>query len=217
MPTNRQHIETRRLVILADGGALADLNDRLASEGSAKKDFGRIPDAVIEALHQQQVSVECPVESRILCTVGSEKAQNFLSKMEEFWTVRALPLSFAKYERDRVADVGGERHKFRIRFHAYLAYALGVLTASRSPGAPIIAMFTDDPHLLPCMSDARAAGVDVRLAWWQSSVSEEVSYFAARNEVPIVWLAHEIDAPLQPGQRRDPALEGLLKGGLTRR
>jgi hypothetical protein len=217
MNGQKQSVEPRRLVILADGGALADLNDRLGFEGAQKKDFARIPDAVIKAFQEQHVQVACPVDSRILCTIGSEKAQSFLTKMEEVWTVRAFPLSFAKY--DRAPEAGGERHKFRLRFHAYLGYALGMVTGAKAAGekGPIIAVVTDDPHLLPCMSDSRAAGIDARLAWWQSSVGEEVSYFAARNGVPILWLSHESDAPMQPGQKRDAALEGLLKGGLTRR
>lgn len=215
MITSKQEKDMCRVAILADGGALADLNERLGFEGSPKKDFGRIPDTVIDALQKPDVSVDCPLESRILCTVGSEKAQSFLTKMEEFWTVRALPLSFAKY--DRAADMGADKHKFKIRFHAYLGYALGMLTALRFPGGLIVAVLTDDAHLLPCMSDARAAGLDTRLAWWQSSVSEEVSYFAARNGVPILWLAHEVEAQIQPGQRRDPALAGLLRGVQTRR
>jgi hypothetical protein len=217
MNVQKQNPEPRRLVILADGGTLADLNDRLGFEGVAKKDFGRIPDLVIKAVQDQHVHVACPIDSRILCTIGSEKAQGFLQKMEEVWTVRALPLSFAKY--DRAPETGSDKHKFRLRFHAYLGYALGMITGAKTGGdkGPIVAVVTDDPHLLPCMNDSRAAGIDARLAWWQASLGEEVSYFAARNGVPILWLSHEAEASLQPGQRRDAALEGLLKGGLTRR
>lgn len=211
MGAQKQNVGPRRLVLLADGGALADLNDRLGFEGSPKKDFGHIPETVIKTLEGARVHVVCPVESRIFCTVGSEKAQSFLKKMEGFWTVRTFPLSFAKY--DRAIESGGDKYRYKLRFHAYLGYALGVLTGSHpgAAGALIIAVITDDPHLLPCMSDSRASGLDVRLAWWQSSVSEEVSYFAARNGVDILWLAHEVDAPMQPGQRRDPALQALLK------
>src|SRR5260370_24950957 len=98
MSVQKQSVEPRRLVILADGGALQDLNDRLGFEGVQKKDFARIPELVIKTFQEQQVPVTCPIESRILCTIGSEKAQGFLSKMEEVWTVRAFPLSFAKYD-----------------------------------------------------------------------------------------------------------------------
>lgn len=217
MNVQKQTVEPRRLVILADGGALQDLNDRLAKEAAPKKDFARIPEQVIKAFEAQKVPVACPIESRILCTIGSEKAQGFLNKMEEAWTVRAFPLSLAKY--DRAAEAGGDAHKFRLRFHAYLGYALGMLTGAKAPGdkGPIIAVLTDDPHLLPCMSDSRAAGIDARLAWWQSFVGEDLTYFAARNGVEMLWLSPEVDTAMQPGQKRDSALEGLLKGGLTKR
>ena len=93
-----------------------------------------------------------------------------------------------------------------------LGYALGIVTGSTSHGqrGPIVAVVTDDPHLLPCMSDSRAAGIDARLAWWRSSIGQDVSFLAARNGVPILWLSDESDALTGAKEKRDPALEGLL-------
>lgn len=200
----------RRLAILADGGALSDYNERLGYEGAPRKDFARIPDAVRDKIGQG-TPLHCPIESRIFCTVGSEKAQGFLTKMGEAWTVRAFPLSFARY--DRVGEADADKHRFRLRYHAYLGYALGLLVGAgeESHSARIVGVVSDDPHLLPCMSDAQASGLDVRLVWWESSISEEVSYLAARNGVPLVLLAHD-DAPREIGQRRDTALRQLLGG-----
>ena len=213
MPSPKQTTEKRRLVLLADGGALADLNERLGIEGAPKKDFARLPDAVVKAFSDQQVAVTCPQDSRIFCTVGSEKAQSFLTKMEQHWTVRAFPLTFAKYE--RAGDVGGDKHKFRLRYHAYLAYVLGVLTGTRQGAErPLVGILSDDPHLLPCMADSRAAGVDARLIWWQSALPEEVSYLAARNNGPLLLLPYD-EMAVHFSQQRDSAIEQLLKGGLT--
>lgn len=214
MSTPKRTTESRRrLVILADGGALADLNDRLGSEGAPKKDFARIPETVIKAFADEQLTAECPLESRILCTVGSEKAHSFLTKMEQYWTVRAFPLSFAKYE--RAGDLGAEKHKFRLRFHAYLAYVLGVITGTHGgANRPLVGVVTDDPHLLPCMSDSQAAGVDVRLIWWQSALGEEVSYLAARNRVRLLLLPYD-EMGVHYSQHRDSAIDRLLKGGLA--
>ncbi len=226
MPPTSARQETRRLILLADGGALSDLNERLGLEDAPRKDFARIPEAIVKALEDEGVRVECPIDSRIFCTVGSEKAQGFLTKMAQAWTVRPFPLSVAKYE--RAGDPSAEKHRFRLRFHAYLGYALGLLTgAARAAGPELrhqtVLVLTDDPHLLPCMGDAKATGVDVRLVWWQSAIAEEVSYLAARNGVPTILLPADDSVTHQPQQRRDTALEQLLRsttegaGGLTRR
>jgi hypothetical protein len=217
--------ERRRLVLLADGGALSDLNERLADEPvPARKDFAKVPDAVIRALTDTGIAVESPLEFRIFCTVGSEKAQGFVAKMGESWTVKQMALSFAKYE--RAGDAGKEKHRFRIRFHAYLGYVLGKVTAYHSeapePGHPIVGIVTDDPHLLPCMADSGASGLDVRLVWWQSAISEEVSYLAARQDVKMLLLPAD-DGTDHRLQRRDVTLEQLMKStraaksGLTKR
>lgn len=210
MGIHEQTTEPRQLVILADGGSLSDLNDRLVSDGAPKKDFAQIPESMTNSFLEQEASVTCPVGSRIFCTIASGSARSFVSKMEKQWTVRAFPLSYAKYERG--AEKGGSKHEFRTRFHAYLGYALGIMTGSTPPGqqCPIVTVVTDDPHLLPCMSDSRAAGIDARLAWWRSSIGQDVSFLAARNGVPILWLSDEADAPTGPADKRDAALEGLL-------
>lgn len=209
----------RRLILLADGGALSDLNDRLTGEGARPKDFTRIPDAVVKAFQDEDATVDCPMDSRIFCTVGSEKAQGFVTKMAQAWTVRAFPLSVAKYE--RAGEPGGDRHRFRLRFHAYLGYVLGVLTgaghaADSAGGSQTVLIVTDDPHLLPCMGDSRATGMDVRLVWWQSAVAEEVSYLAARSDVPIVLLPVDESTAHHAPQRRDTALEQLMRSAAQR-
>ncbi len=202
----------RRLVLLADGGALLDLNERLVVEGANKADFAKISDLVVRTLADQNIPVSSPLESRILCTVGSEKAQSFLTKMEQYWTVRAFPLSFAKY--DRSLESGGDRHKFRLRFHAYIGYVLGVLTgAPNGKERSLVGILADDPHLIPCIADARAAGVDARLVWWQSSLGEEVAYLAARNGVPTLLLPFE-ESTTHPTHQRDSAIHTLLTSGL---
>jgi hypothetical protein len=210
MPKEIKSSAQRRLVLLADGGALLDLNDRLASEGAPKKDFARIPDSVVKGFADERIVVDCPVESRVLCTVGSERAQSFLAKMEQDWTVRAFPLSFAKYERPGDSDV--DKHKFRLRFHAYLGYVLGVLTGSTQDATGlVIGLLSDDAHLLPCLADAKAAGIDARLIWWQAALPEEVAYLAARNGVPLLLLPHD-EMAVHYSHHRDIAIERLLRG-----
>jgi hypothetical protein len=206
--------DPKRLVLLADGGALADLNERLADEGAgARKDFAKVPSAVIKALRDEGAVVDSPIEFRFFCTVGSEKAQGFVAKMAESWTVKPLALSFAKYERS--GDTGKEKHRFRIRFHAYLGYSLGLLTAAHlqpdvDRSRTIVGIVTDDCHLLPCMADSRANGIDVRLVWWQASVSDELSYLAARNDVKLLLLPGD-DGTDYHAARRDAALETLMR------
>jgi len=108
MPSSQARQEARRLIVLADGGALSDLNERLGLEDAPRKDFARIPDAIVKALEDEGIAADCPIDSRIFCTVGSEKAQGFLTKMAQAWTVRPFPLSVAKYERagEASADKG---------------------------------------------------------------------------------------------------------------
>jgi hypothetical protein len=208
-----------RLILLADGGALADLNERLESENSARKDFVRIPDAVIKMIGED-IPIECPIDCRVFCTVGSEKAQNFLKSIGQAWTVRPFPLSMARYERDSAA-ADGQRHPFRLRFHAYLGYALGLLSGSRTRKSgqtvnrPIkVGVISNDAHLLPCMSDLQAsdAAVDVRLVWWENSLSDEVQYLAARNGVKLCLLPNDEEVSFLGQHHRDRALEGLLLG-----
>ncbi|MGD9523401.1 MAG: hypothetical protein AB7N73_05625 [Gemmatimonadales bacterium] len=205
----RRPATSRRLVLLADGGALLDLNERLAGEGAGKIDFAKIPDLVVDVLADHNLTADAPLDSRILCTVGSEKAQGFLAKMEQSWTVRAFPLSFAKY--DRSPDHGSDRHKFRLRFHAYIGYVLGVLAGGGNRTEELlVGILSDDPHLIPCMADARAAGIDARLVWWQSSLGEEVAYLAARNGVLTLLLPFE-EAASRPIHQRDAVIQQLLQ------
>jgi hypothetical protein len=213
MPTaNQAKLGPRKLILLADGGALADLNDRLTEDGTRPKDFTKVPAAIIQTFAAEKTPVDCPKESRIFCAVGSEKAQNFLAKMGEAWNVRPFALSFAKYERG--GESAKEKHRFRIRFHAYLGYALGLFvgTYQQSPGGVIVGIVSDDPHLLPCIGDARAAGIDARLIWWQSSIGEEVQFFAARSNAPVLLLPTE-DAP-EPQTHRDSALLQAIRATL---
>src|SRR5712692_551870 len=213
MPSSPARQEARRLIVLADGGALSDLNERLGLEDAPRRDFARIPDAIVKAL-EDEFAADCPIDSRIFCTVGSEKAQGFLTKMAQAWTVRPFPLSVAKYE--RAGEASADKHRFRLRFHAYLGYALGLLTgadqaAGSAPRQQTVLVLTDDPHLLPCMGDSKARGVDVRLVWWQSAIAEEVSYLAARNGVQTLLLPADDSTMHHAQQRRDSALEQLLR------
>jgi hypothetical protein len=208
--------EERRLILLADGGALADLNERMESESTPKKDFVKIPDAVEKKLGEE-FPIDNPIESRIFCTVGSEKAQNFLKSISQEWTVKPFALSMVRYERD-ASSTDGNRHPFRLRFHAYLGYVLGLLAGSRAKTSEqlrrpiIVGVLTNDPHLIPCMSDLKAgnAEVDVRLVWWENALSEEVSYLAARNGVTVCLLPNEDDGVYRHPHHRDKVLEGLL-------
>ena len=207
--------ERRQLVLLADGGALADFSERLVLEGAPRKDFARLPDTIIRALSDTTKNeIVCPIESRIFCNVGFEKAQSFVARMEPHWTVRTFPLTVAKYER----EVGAEKtsHRFRLRFHAYIGYALGLLTAEyrqiEAMRRPMIGIVSDDPHLIPCMGNSLAMNVDVRLIWWASAIADEVSYLAARNGVKTTLIQEDDASGYQEGQE-DAALLHLLSGG----
>jgi hypothetical protein len=204
-------------MLLADGGALADLNERLTEKNARPKDFTKVPDAIIRTFADENTPVDCPRESRVFCTVGSEKATNFVAKMSEAWNVRPFALSFAKYERG--GDAGKEKHRFRVRFHAYLGYALGLSVGLHQPSSTesIVGIVSDDPHLLPCIGDARAAGVDARLIWWESSVGEDLQYFVNRNNTPVLLLPED-EAPDQQAQAlRDDvlmqAMRAIVPGG----
>lgn len=211
MPTSQQRMEPRRLMLLADGGALADLNERLAEKNARTKDFTKVPNIIIQAFGDSNTPVDCPKESRIFCSVGSEKATNFLTKMGEAWNVRPFAMSFAKYERG--GEVSKEKHRYRIRFHAYLGYALGlsVGTFSQSSAGLIVGLVSDDPHLLPCIGDARAAGVDARLIWWESSIGEDLQYFVTRNNTPVLLLPEDDSPDRQTQSDRDDVLMQAIR------
>ena len=192
-------------ILLADGGALADFNDRLKAEGRPTKDFVKVPDAALLLLTQEGRQLDCPKTSRIFCNVGFEKAISFHDALAEAWTVRTFPLTLARYE--RAADTIGGKHPFRLRFHAYLGYVLGLVTQADYEVSPLIGVLTDDPHLLPCMADSRSRGCEVRLMWWESAISEEVAFQAARQEVKITYL---LTGDSQATRTRDDALQSLI-------
>jgi len=195
----------RKFILLADGGALADFNDRLKAEGRAHKDFVKVPDRIIERV-REETDVECPKGSRIFCNVGFEKASSFLAAIAETWTVRTFPLTVAKYERAGNGNITG-RHPFRLRFHAYLGYVLGLLTQAEDDDLPLIGIATDDPHLLPCMADSQSRGCETRLIWWESAITDEVSFQAARQGVRVLHLP---DDDATSTKTQDEALQTLI-------
>ena len=203
-----------KLIILADGGALSDFNKRLESEQSGWKqqiDFLTIPKKVIEVTGSELSKVECSLKNRILFCVGGQAGSNFVKKMESDWTTKPLPLSFCKYERGHESRSSGDKAMYHIRFHSMLGYYLGRLAQAKTKKSDVIvSVVTNDTHLIPVLGDARASGLDVRLAWFLSSLSGETLYFAARNSVPVQLM--QLDAELESHASEDKTLVGLIDG-----
>lgn len=224
------------LVLLADGGALSDLNARIKAEamqterfhvdatagrptsvGNRQREVGvttivdaprferpinflHIPEQVISALSDQCV-VECPIEKRIFFNVGTEKAKNFIESMNSAWTVDTYALSTVRYDRNpKPGEV--DPYPFRLRFHAGIAFAIGLLVGSRSRETGpselarqkiIVGVVTDDPHMLPCMGSPQLAttGIEAKLVWWESYLDEQVSNLARRNNVNLLLLPQD--------------------------
>lgn len=197
MPTARRAPslgQTHRIVMIADGGALAELNEKLDYEGAPRRDFLRLPELVCDAVStadgrttSQYLSA---VADCILCNVGSTKAKAFDETMSQKWTVRSLPLSVGQYE--RAGEYGKDKYLSRIRFHAYIGFLLGLLIADAQgmtqSDRPTIVVLTGDPHLIPCVAYGRSEGVDVRQAWWESALHPGVRPLLTRHRIQLLAL-----------------------------
>ena len=224
------------LTILSDAGAFHDLGDRLKREYPNPKDAPRVDllkiPASLEKVLQAEfpgAAIDCPQEGRILYNLGASSAGSFLEKMQEVWTVETLPLGLCRYERAGSTEVASSPAPFRIRFHAPISYALGYLAATYGQTAPetrdrlVVAVVSDDPHLIPPLADARQRGLDARLVWFSGAVGPELSYFSGRNSVPMMLIepVPVAESPAALSARgRDSAitsLDGVLKSRVSRR
>lgn len=208
------------LLLLADGGALQDLNQRLRvqeamPQAKQRVDFLKLPDAARQSVLSQDkfATIECPREGRILFVVGSDSGASFLERMGVEWHVETLPLGLCRYERSAPLDKEGKLN-WKLRFHALISYHLGFLTATlaKEEGRRlIVGVVSDDPQLIPAMADARKRGLDVRFVWFPSSVSEEFGYFAARNNIPLLQVPIETSLPEGQGLAHLDQLTSLLR------
>lgn len=208
-------VSSKLLLLFADGGALQDLNDRVRSEESpiARVDFLKIPADAVDTLERHEPdlgTVDCPVQARVLFALGSSTGASFQQKMAAEWTVETLPLGLCRYERAGNADASA-RGPFRVRFHALLGYNLGFLAGSAATAGRrfTVGVVSDDPQVLPALADARRRGVDVRLIWFAGVLPDEVGYFAARNQVPVLLI--ESSRPDRPKSTHLDQLSALLK------
>lgn len=187
---------SRVLFLFADGGALHDLTERMrAEEGAASEsrriDFTQIPSQAMEVLARDPkvASLDCPTDARVFFAVGAASGKVFRETMSNEWTVETLPLGLCKYERAPTPDATSKT-PYRVRFHAQIGYHLGFLAGSLSSASRdfLVGIVSDDPQLIPVVADARRRGVDARLVWFAAALPQEVGYFAARNEVPVVSI-----------------------------
>lgn len=193
-------VESRLLLLFADGGALTDLNDRRRADAAARGDEGHAPDRPVnfleipksasEALRNEgTLSVECPTQGRVLFILGSASGASFQQKMAAEWSVEAIPLGMCRYDRAAGSESTG-KVSYRVRFHANIAYHLGLLAPEvlKSPRPVTVGVVTDDPHMIGPLSDLVRRGVDARIVWYAANLPEEVQYFAARNQVRTLLL-----------------------------
>lgn len=202
-------VESRLLLLFADGGALTDLNDRRRADAAVRSDEGHasdrpvnfldIPKSASEALRNEgNATVDCPKPGRVLFILGSVSGASFQQKMAEEWSVEAIPLGMCRYDR-AVGTEGIGKVSYRVRFHANIAYHLGLLAPDvlKSPRPVTVGVVSDDAHLIGGLSDLVRRGVDARLVWYAANLPEEVQYFAARNQVKTLLLT---EAPRPEGR-----------------
>lgn len=193
-------VDSRLLLLFADGGALTDLNDRRRADATARSEEGHAPDRPVnfldiprsaaEALRgETNQQVECPLPGRVLFILGSASGASFQQKMAAEWSVEAIPLGMCRYDR-AVAPEGVGKLSYRVRFHANIAYHLGLLAPQllNSPRQVTVGVVSDDAHMIGALADLVRRGVDARLVWFAANLAEEVQYFATRNQVKTLLL-----------------------------
>ncbi|MCA8952051.1 MAG: hypothetical protein KDE27_21255 [Planctomycetes bacterium] len=169
-PTGR-----RRLVILADGALLAEMNGQMKERDERFVDFLTIPQLVADALGGE---VRPAKETNYFFQVGARAAEKFVASISSAWTVQSFPM--------RAFSASCSCGKSSVRFSSAIGWALGNVSGRGSSDA--VVCVSSDPGLVMPIRFARDQGVDAYMAW-MAPIGEEVRYFSARNDVPLLELA----------------------------
>ena len=209
-------IKSRKAIVLADGGALWDFS----TSGAKRLDYNVVPGLVAAALKAQVRATDFTItkESSLLFFAGTDAGQNLVERLADVWNVLQLPVSTCRYGRIPGEDEpeGNARGTWQFRFHAMIAFHIGILAASKpasrdSSEAPVLVTLSPDLHLVPALAAARRYRVETFGAWFQDGLPEHAGHFFARNRVPFLSLSTETALVSQRTEPTD-ALVALMEG-----
>ncbi|MCB9826625.1 MAG: hypothetical protein H6805_12480 [Planctomycetes bacterium] len=184
----------KELIVLAEGGALSELNAGLRADRGTTLNFKALRDHIeemsIASSRELGYSVE-GVREAVLFNVGAASAERFVIAVEhDGWKVEQRPGSTA-----RCPNLGGERH-------AYRHFAAIATTLARIPGERYVAVIVSpDAALVPELAESTASGTPA-LAAWPGGVNPDARALASRLGVPVVDLDEDAILKRAPVQER---------------
>jgi hypothetical protein len=176
------------LYIIADGGAIQDLNSFRKTNGWSSHDVVAIPHNIASAINLPQLKAS---NSYLSTNLGA--LEPFHHRIEETWTIMPLPICTVGYARG-VQDALLRDRPMVIRMHSYASYLLGQLAGTETSTQITVVLVATDPHYIPCLAHARQVA-DVRIAWWQTDAKDShLEHYAAEAQIPFINLeTHNTD------------------------